>query len=134
MIEDNIITYLCVTIDWVWIGEWVTTYTHRLELHVITALSLISTLYKSPQHPLSPFQPAESSSAIPWQRLLTVENRQPPALRSFLHSRRCRTQLNRQPSHNWSQSQSQSQSFTLRLAAYRQSVRLGYKPLETHDQ
>jgi hypothetical protein len=33
-----------------------TTYTHDSEL--ITALSLISTLYKSPQHPLSLFQPA----------------------------------------------------------------------------
>jgi hypothetical protein len=35
--------------------DLLTTYTHNLELQVITALSLISTVYKSPQHPLSPF-------------------------------------------------------------------------------
>jgi hypothetical protein len=38
-------------VDW-WI-DLLTTYTHHSELPVITALSLISTLYKSPQHPLS---------------------------------------------------------------------------------
>jgi hypothetical protein len=35
--------------------DLLTTYTHDSELQVITALSLISTLYKSPQHPLSLF-------------------------------------------------------------------------------
>jgi hypothetical protein len=41
----------------VWIGELdlMTTYTHHSELPVITALSLISTLYTSPQKPLSLF-------------------------------------------------------------------------------
>jgi hypothetical protein len=42
------------TTDGVWIFKW-TTYAHHLELQVITALSLISTIYKSPQHPLSLF-------------------------------------------------------------------------------
>jgi hypothetical protein len=43
-----------------WVGEWVngwmdllTPYTHHSELQAITALSLITTLYKSPQHSLS---------------------------------------------------------------------------------
>jgi hypothetical protein len=53
--------------------DLLTTYTHDLELQAITALSLIYTLYKSPQHPLSFFQPAASSPAFPWQRLLTME-------------------------------------------------------------
>jgi hypothetical protein len=35
--------------------DLLTSYTHRSELQVITALSLISTFYKSPQHPLSHF-------------------------------------------------------------------------------
>jgi hypothetical protein len=61
-----------------------TTYTHHSELQVITALSLISTLYKSSQHPLSLF-PAVSSSGLPWQRLLTVEILQLHALRFYLH-------------------------------------------------
>jgi hypothetical protein len=41
--------------------------------------------------PAKPFQPAVSSSAIPWQRLLTVEILQLHALRSYLHSLPCRT-------------------------------------------
>jgi hypothetical protein len=46
-----------VTIDGVWIGELdlLTTCTHHSELQVITALSLISTIHRSSQHPLSPF-------------------------------------------------------------------------------
>jgi hypothetical protein len=39
--------------DW-WI-DLLTTYTHHSELQVITALSLISTLYKSPTEPTNPF-------------------------------------------------------------------------------
>jgi hypothetical protein len=48
IILDNV-THLGVTIDGVWIGELdlLTTCTHHAELEVITALSLISTLYKS---------------------------------------------------------------------------------------
>jgi hypothetical protein len=46
-----------VTADGVCVGDldFLTTGTHHSELQVITALSLISTLYKSPQHPLSLF-------------------------------------------------------------------------------
>jgi hypothetical protein len=51
----DIVTYLGVTIEGVWIGELdlLTTRTHHSELQVITAPSLISTLYKS-LHPKSP--------------------------------------------------------------------------------
>jgi hypothetical protein len=45
--------------------------------------SATADLHKSPQHPLSLFQPAVSSRAVPWQRLLTVEILQLPAFRSF---------------------------------------------------
>jgi hypothetical protein len=38
-----------------WLTDLLTTYTHHLELQVIKALSLICTLYESPQHPLSLF-------------------------------------------------------------------------------
>jgi hypothetical protein len=43
------------------------------------------------QHPLNLFQPDVSSPAVPWQRLLTVEILQLPALRSSCHSRSYRT-------------------------------------------
>jgi hypothetical protein len=76
-----------------WLMDLLTTYTHDSELQAITAPSLISTLYKSPQHTLSLFQPAVSSLAVPWQRILTVEILQLHALRSSLHSLPRRTQL-----------------------------------------
>jgi hypothetical protein len=45
--------------DYRWGLDWwmdlLTTYTQHSELQVITAVSLISTPYKSPQHPLSLF-------------------------------------------------------------------------------
>jgi hypothetical protein len=48
-----------VTIDgvWDWILDLLTTYTRNSEVQVITATSLISTLYKSPQHTLNILQP-----------------------------------------------------------------------------
>jgi hypothetical protein len=51
----------------------------------------ISVLHKSPQHPLSLFQPAVFSPAVPWQQLLTVEIFQLHAFRFCLHSFLCRT-------------------------------------------
>jgi hypothetical protein len=53
-----------VTIDGVldWTLALLTTLQHDWELQVITAPSLISTLYKSPQHTLSLFQPAVFTS------------------------------------------------------------------------
>jgi hypothetical protein len=71
-----------------WRIDLLTTYTHHSEPHVITALSLISTLYKSPQHLLSLFQPAVSSPAVSWQWFLTVEILQ---FRAHWHSRPRRT-------------------------------------------
>jgi hypothetical protein len=56
--------------------DLLTTYTHNLEVQVITVPLLISTIHKSPQHPLSLFQPALSSPAGPWQWFLTVESLQ----------------------------------------------------------
>jgi hypothetical protein len=76
-----------------WWKDLLTTYTHDSELQVITAPPLISTLHKSPQHRLSIFQPTVSSSTVPWQRLITVEILQLHALRFYLHSLLCRTQL-----------------------------------------
>jgi hypothetical protein len=98
--------------------DLLTTCTHRSELQVITAKSLISALYKSRQHLLSLLQPARSSPVVPWQRLLILEILQLHALRSSCHSRPCRilvnstialsllrlpcrAHLNCQPSTNW---------------------------------
>jgi hypothetical protein len=60
-----------------------------------TAPPPISTIHKSPQHSLSLFQPAVSSRAVPWQRLLTVEILQLHTLKSTLHKLVYRTQLNK---------------------------------------
>jgi hypothetical protein len=61
---------------------------HFYTQQAVTALPRIST-----QHPLSLFQPVVTSSAVPWQQLLTVEILQLHALRFYLHSLPCRTQL-----------------------------------------
>jgi hypothetical protein len=105
--------------------DLLTTYTHDPELQTLTTLSLMYTLYRSLLHPLSLFQPAVSSPAVTWKRFLTVEILQLHALRSSLRNLPCKTQLN--SFKVWVR-------VTLRLAVYRQSIRLGDKPLETHDQ
>jgi hypothetical protein len=90
-----IMSRVWLTINGVWIGDsiyW--RLIHDSELQVITAPPLISTIHKSPEQPLSLFQPAVSSPAVLWQLLLTVEIFQLHALRSSLHSLPCRTQLN----------------------------------------
>jgi hypothetical protein len=120
--------YICITTcimcDYRWGTDWwmdlLTTCTHHWELQAITAPQLISTVHKSPQQPLSLFQPAMSSPAVSLQRLLTVEILQLHALRFCLQSLPCRTLL----SINWDRV-----GVTLRLAVYRQSVLLGDKPL-----
>jgi hypothetical protein len=78
---------MCVTLDRVldWILDLLTTYTHNLELQAITAPPLIPTIHKSSQHPLSLFQPAVFSPAIPWQKFLTVEILQHHTLKSSLN-------------------------------------------------
>jgi hypothetical protein len=48
-----------------WISDLLTAYTHHSELHVITALVLISTLYKSLGHAKS----SQSSLVVSWQRI-----------------------------------------------------------------
>jgi hypothetical protein len=62
-----------------------TAYTHDSELQAITTPPLTSIIHKLPQHPLSLFQPAVSSVAVPCQRLLTVQILQLHALKFFLH-------------------------------------------------
>jgi hypothetical protein len=57
--------------------DLLTTYTHDSELQAITVLSLISTIHKSLQAKSS-----QSSLVVSWQRLLTMEILQLPALRS----------------------------------------------------
>jgi hypothetical protein len=44
--------------------DLLTTYTHGSELQAVTTPPLIA-IHKSPQHPLSLFQPAASSPAVP---------------------------------------------------------------------
>jgi hypothetical protein len=69
-----------------WILDLLTTYTHDSELQAVTAPPLISTIHKPPRHPLSLFQPAVSTLAVPWQRLLTAEILRLHAVRSYLQS------------------------------------------------
>jgi hypothetical protein len=53
----------------------------------------MSTILKAPQHPLSLFQPAMSSPAVPWKRLPTVEILQLHTLKPSLHRLPYRTDL-----------------------------------------
>jgi hypothetical protein len=53
--------------------DLLTTYANVSELQAFAVPPLISTIHKSPEHPLSLFQPAMSSPAFPWQWLQTVE-------------------------------------------------------------
>jgi hypothetical protein len=82
--------------DYRWGLDWwmdlLTTYTSFGTISNYTAPP-ISTIHKSPQHPLSIFQHTVSSLAVPWQWLLTVDILQLHALRSSLHSLPYRTQL-----------------------------------------
>jgi hypothetical protein len=67
--SSSAVTYchdLGVTTEGVCTESWI--YWHNLELQVITAPLLISTIHGSPQHLLSLFQPAVSIPAVPWQR------------------------------------------------------------------
>jgi hypothetical protein len=65
--------------------DLLTTHTHDSELHVTTALSLISTFYKSLLQTLNLLLAAVSSLEVPWQRLLTVEILQLHALKFFVY-------------------------------------------------
>jgi hypothetical protein len=65
--------------------DLLTTCTHYSEPRVITTLSLISTLHKSQAHAKS----SQSSADFSWQRLLTMEIRMLPALRSSCLSLPC---------------------------------------------
>jgi hypothetical protein len=59
ILGDNIVTQYGVTTNGVLdsILDLLATYTHDSELQATTAPMLISTVHKSPQHPLSLFQP-----------------------------------------------------------------------------
>jgi hypothetical protein len=87
------------SINW-WL-DLLTTYTHHLELHIIMAAPLICTIYKSPQHQLSLFQPAVPAPAVTWQRLLSVEILQLPVLHSFLCRLLFRNACQLLPQLNW---------------------------------
>jgi hypothetical protein len=123
--------------DW-WINL-LTTYTHDSELQAITAPLLISTIHKSLHAKSSPAfcvftsrclvtasNNGDSSVSVltsllsgeyPTAELSTIA----PSLLSLP----CKTQL----STDWIRVR-----VTLRLEVYCQSVRIGNKPLETHDQ
>jgi hypothetical protein len=97
---------MCATGEWIY---W--PFIHKTRNYKwLQRYSLISTIHKSPQHTLSLFQPAVSSSAVPWQRLLTVDSTQLHALRSSLHSLPCRTQLNKSESESYNTTNGQSAS------------------------
>jgi hypothetical protein len=152
---ESIVMFLGCHCSWGmdWWVELLTTYTHHSELQVITALSLISTLYKSPQHPLSLFP---AFCAFISHSLETASNSGDSwlhTLRFYLHSLLCRTHLSTDsrtivPSHlslpcraqlNWQPSTELVRvrvrvRVTVQLAVPYQSVHLGAKPLEIHNQ
>jgi hypothetical protein len=85
--------------DMDWILDLLTTCIHHSVLQVITAPLLISTIHRSPQHPLSLFQPSTSTSAAPYQRPLTVEILQLLAPTSLLAGEYPATELSHSPTN-----------------------------------
>jgi hypothetical protein len=71
--------------------DLLTTYTHHSEIQAITALSLISTLYKSPQHPLSHFPACCIFVSRSLSTALKVEILQLHTVRFYHHSIPCRS-------------------------------------------
>jgi hypothetical protein len=68
-------------------------FTHDSELQAITAPPLISTIYKSLEHPLGLLQPAVSSPTVPWQRLQTLDVSQLQTLTPLAAGHRLATEL-----------------------------------------
>jgi hypothetical protein len=89
-----------------------TTYTYESELQALSKLSLIPTLHKSLLHLPNLFQPAMSSSAVPWPGLLRMEICQLYSLKSSSDSRTCRTLVNCQLNYSAMSSQHPLQSST----------------------
>jgi hypothetical protein len=98
---------MCVTLDEVWIGYWI----YRPISTSNYSAAANSRIYKSQTHPLSLFQPAVSSSAVPWQWFLTVKILLHHALRFYLHSLPCRALLNSSQCHIATDGRSVSQSW-----------------------
>jgi hypothetical protein len=76
--EDTVICMCDYRRSLNWRLDSLTTLAHDSELQVLTAPSLISTLYKSPKHTLRVLQPAVTSLVVSWQRFLTAEILQLP--------------------------------------------------------
>jgi hypothetical protein len=116
---------------WLWTGfRLVNGFTEHLyhtdsELQVITAPPLIPKIHKSPQHPLSLFQPAVFTSRY----TATASNSEDSS------ASRAQVVSSQAPVQNCVPANPSLESrVTLRLAVYRRLVRIGVKPLETHDQ
>jgi hypothetical protein len=97
------VTCMCVTVDGVRIREWIywpwlrdtSTYRATANLHNSQITTALAKLFPLNYNIIFEafFQPAVSSPAVPWQRLLTVGTLQLYALGSSLHDLLCRTQL-----------------------------------------
>jgi hypothetical protein len=103
------------------------TLTHDSWLHLIIAPSLISTLYKSLQHTLSLFSLLCFHQSFPVNGFNSGVSSAAPTKSSLRGLPYFSV-----PSLQWNQFRVRVK-VTLRLAVYRQSVPLGSKPLETHD-
>jgi hypothetical protein len=125
---------------WICELDLLTTYIHYSELQVVTTLLLISTIHRSPQHTLSSFP---ACYVFNNRSLATASNS------GDFSAFRTHGVSVRRISRNWTLTHFTSLHstevlttlnsgirirVTLRLAVYHQSVRLGDKPLETHDQ
>jgi hypothetical protein len=101
--------FQCESIVTFWEGDcrecldWMFGFIVLIHSRVVTTMIplLISTIHSSPQHPLSFFQPAVFSPAVPWQRHLIVEILQLPALRSFFRRLSFRTACQLFPELNY---------------------------------
>jgi hypothetical protein len=80
-----------MTIVGVWIGFIASLYTRLVTTSNYSPNANLHNLQNTTAPAKPFFRPAVSPSAVPWQRLLTMEILQLPALTSFLHRRPFRT-------------------------------------------
>jgi hypothetical protein len=91
--QNKYTTVTCISDSGRGLNWWMDLLTTYTRLGTTRSYNATASHHKSPQHPLGLFQPAVSSLAVPWQRLLTLESLHLRALTSFPAGHRLTNEL-----------------------------------------